>query len=89
MNTPGQWLAIYDFLGGDYDRKERFIPIIQAIQDDALVEWKSAFPGKTPQDVAMWVACAMETAAAHSGMDDAAAKEIYRLKAFADSEKEK
>jgi hypothetical protein len=33
--TPEQWLKKYDFMGGEYDTPARFVPIIEAIQDDA------------------------------------------------------
>ena len=35
MKPPKYWLHKHDFMGGEYDRQERFIPIIAEIQDDA------------------------------------------------------
>jgi hypothetical protein len=37
MKTPEQWLKEFDFMGGEYDIPERFIPIIKKIQEDTTV----------------------------------------------------
>lgn len=35
MKPPQHWLQKHDFIGGPYDRTERFVPIIAEIQEDA------------------------------------------------------
>lgn len=36
MIPSREWLLKFDFLGGEYDKLERFLPIIDAIKLDAL-----------------------------------------------------
>ena len=40
MKTPAQWVKERDFLGGEYDTKERMMALISEVQADALADYK-------------------------------------------------